>query len=157
MKTLQRFSLFASIGLLFLTGCQSGNSNKRTQVEGVYHAGEISVTDADGNNTTTDRGADIVALINSDRTIYTIAENPDSKYTIASTGRGTIIWGIKRNQIFSNIATCSIEDIKSWKVTLDDNGLPTAVSGINPDWVPDAVVDSVGMSVLALQDAFKAL
>ena len=153
---LQRLSLFVSFGFLFLTSCQ-GNTEMRKQVEGCYHAGEITVTDNSGNSTTTDRGADIIALVNSDRTIYTIAENPDSKYTIASPGRGTIIWGIKRNQIFSNIATCSIEEIESWEVTLDEKGMPTAVSGIDSNWVPSAVVDAVGMSVLALQDALKAL
>lgn len=63
----------------------------RKQEEGFYHTDEITIIDSSGNSITIDRGADIIALINSDHTIYTIAKKPESKYTIASSGRGAIL------------------------------------------------------------------
>lgn len=143
-----RTSKILTLGLCclsFLTGCKA--SNKRTEYKGTYHAGVV-----DG----LDRGADIVALLNTDGTIYAITEDTESKYEICSAS-GTIIWGIKSNQIMSNIASCTVSEIKSWTVTKDDNGLPTAISGINQDWLQAPIIDAIGMSVLALQDAFKAL
>lgn len=63
--------------------------------------------------------------------------------------------GIRCNVIFAAIADCSIKDIKSWTVTKDENGIPTGVTGINPEWLLAPIVDAIGMSVLALQDALR--
>ena len=145
-KQIRKSMLFVLLGLSFLPSC-SKTSNKRTEYKGTYHVGVVDELD---------RGADIVALLNSDNTIYTITEDTSSTYSICSKS-GTILWGIKSNQIFSNIASCSVAEIKSWKVKLDDKGLPNAIEGMNQDWIQAPIVDGIGLSVLALQDAFKAL
>lgn len=147
MKSITKKLSVLSLSLLsILTGCGS-SENKRTEYKGTYHVGVV-----DG----LDRGADIIALVNSDKTIYTITEDLDSTYSICSSG-GTILWGIKSNQILTNIATCSISDIKSWTVTFDENKIPNAITGINQDWIQPAIVDAIGLAVLALQDAFSTL
>lgn len=144
MRTNKLFTLSLA-SLAILTGCSK--NNKREEYKGTYHAGVV-----DG----LDRGADIVALLNSDGSIYAITEDTESTYEICSKS-GTILWGIKSNQILSNIATCTVSDIKTWTVTLDDDGIPTAITGINQNWLQAPIIDAIGMSVLALQDAFKAL
>ncbi len=131
--------------LCLIPSCKK--ENKRKEYKGTYHVGVVDELD---------RGADIVALLNSDGTIYTITEDTSSKYTIVGKG-GTILWGIKSNQIFSNIASCKVSEIKSWKVSFDDKGIPNAISGMNQDWIQAPIVDGIGLSVLALQDAFKDL
>lgn len=146
-KQIRKSMLFVLLGLSFLPSC-SKTSNKRTEYKGTYHVGVVDELD---------RGADIVALLNSDNSIYTITEDTSSTYSICGGGMATKLWGIKSNQIFSNIASCSVAEIKSWKVKLDDNGLPNAIEGMNQDWIQAPIVDGIGLSVLALQDAFKAL
>lgn len=139
-------TLCLAVALVFVAGCSSKGSS-RTTLRGHYYPPE----EIDGVK----RGCDIVVILNSDNSIYTISEDEDSDYVLYDVEQ---TWGIFSNlNFYPNLCSVSVDEINSWKVPLDENGLPTAVEGMPEEWLVAANTSACGMVVLALQDAFSQL
>ncbi|MBO4989224.1 MAG: hypothetical protein J6D37_02710 [Clostridia bacterium] len=129
---------------LSMGACANKKSEKKT-ITGEYHVGEVN---------SVKRGCDIIVMLNADGSIYTIAEDEESDYVISVGGP----WGIFNCLTFyPNLCSCSVEEINSWKVTCDENGLPVSIEGMPSEWLIPANTDACGMVILALQDAFAQI
>lgn len=101
------------------------------------------------------RGCDIVVILNSDNTIYTISEDEESTYVLFDQEQ---LWGIFSNlNFYPNLCSAGVEEISSWKVTVGENGLPTGIDGMPSEWLVAANTGACGMVVLALQNAFEKI
>ncbi len=127
-------------------GCGSRGSSRTTYTGHYYPPEEINGVK---------RGCDIVVILNADNSIYTISEDEESDYVLYDVEQ---LWGIFSNlNFYPNLCSVSVEEINSWTVACDENGLPTAVEGMPEEWLVTANTGACGMVVLALQDAFSQI
>lgn len=137
--------IVAAFCLVGATACGDSESGRKT-LTGSYHI----ETPINGVK----RGADITVMLNADNSIYSIAVEESDEYTTSVGGP----WGIFCNLNFlPSLMSVSVEEINGYKITCDENGLPTAIGGMPQEWIVVANTDACGMVILALQDAFKKL
>lgn len=147
-----RKKLFSGIMIAVLTVCllvfgltSCGKKEERKVYTGSYHIAQ----EIDGVK----RGCDIVVILNADDSIYTISEDEESSYVLFDQEQ---LWGIFSNlNFYPNLCSAGVEEIRSWDVTIGENGLPTAIDGMPQEWLVAANTSACGMVVLALQDAFS--
>lgn len=136
-------SIFVMTLGLSLAGC--GSESKERTLHGSYH------TEANGYK----RGVDLDITMEGDTMVATIIDDMDSEYSLTDPDTFQNMWPVKQTPLIQNVQDMGIEGIKGIKVTLDDQGIPTAVDGIEQEWVPDGCMDCAGMVILAMQDALK--
>ncbi len=146
------------VGLLalpvFASGC-SKEESKQT-LTGCHYTTVLSEPE---NESSAKRGCDLFVILNTDKSIYTIALDDDSPYQCADM---QILWSIKSSGYFTNLGTLGIDGINKLSVEIDEttklptdkNGDGVIINGMNQDWlVPNNPVGSA-LVVLALQNAF---
>jgi hypothetical protein len=148
-KKFLKFIVSALLMCVFVIGfasCGKDRESRQTYTGSYYITQEINGVQ---------RGCDILVILNSDNSIYTISEDEESEYILYDQEQ---LWGIFSNlNFYPNLCTAGVEEIQSWEVVKGDDGLPTEIKGMPTDWLVAANTGACGMVVLALQDAFSKI
>ncbi len=98
------------------------------------------------------RGVDLTVTLKGD-TIYAVVLASDTDYSVTDPDAFQMMWPAYVTPLVLNLSNMGIDAVMAIEVTVDEQGLPTAISGMPEEWIPDGCTDCAGMVVLALQNA----